>query len=152
MAQGEFQQQVFAQRQTLTGGFVMKIARWIPWLFWITALYDGILGLIFIIAPDYPFKLFNVTPPNHMGYVQFPAALLLIFALIFLNIARDPVANRGLIIYGILLKAAYCSVSGWYWIATGLPGMWKPFTAADLVMGVLFILAYRKLPAAIYTH
>ncbi len=126
----------------------MKTAKWIPALFWIAALYDGVLGLLFIIAPGYPYELFGVTPPNHMGYVQFPAALLLIFALIFINIARDPVANRGLIIYGILLKAAYCGVCGWYWIATGLPGMWKPFCIVDLLMGLLFILAYGKLPAA----
>jgi len=130
----------------------MKIAKWIPILFWIAALYDGVLGLIFVVAPGYPFTLFDITPPNHMGYIQFPGALLLIFALIFLNIACNPVANRGLIIYGILLKVAYCSVSGWYWIATDLPGMWKPFTIADLVMGLLFILAHRKLPAAIYKN
>ena len=128
----------------------MKIAKWIPMLFWIAALYDGVLGLIFVMAPGYPFERFAVTPPNHMGYIQFPGALLLIFMLIFINIALNPVANRGLIIYGILLKVAYCGVSVGYWLTAELPGMWKPFTVADLAMGLLFILAYRKLPAAIY--
>ncbi len=128
----------------------MKTAKWIPVLFWLAALYDGVLGLLFLFAPNYPFELFSVTPPNHMGYVQFPAALLLIFGLLFANIAWNPIANRGLIIYGVLLKAAYCGVSGWYWITTDLPGMWKPFAIADLMMGILFVAAYRQLPAHIF--
>ena len=38
----------------------------------------------------------EVTPPNHWAYVQFPAALLVIFGLMFVAIAQDPVANRGI--------------------------------------------------------
>lgn len=124
----------------------MKVPKWIPALFIAAALYDGVLGVWFLAAPESPFKLFNVTPPNHVGYVQFSAALLLIFALMFANIARAPVANRGLIQYGILLKIAYCGVSGWYWLAAGIPTMWKPFTIIDLAMGVLFVWAYMILP------
>ena len=127
----------------------MKTPRWIALLFGLAAVYDGILGLLFLLAPGYPFQLFHVTPPNHLGYVQFPAALLLIFALMFAGITLDPLRRRGLICYGILLKAAYCGVSGYYWMsADGIPAMWKPFTIIDLVMGVLFILAYLVLASA----
>jgi hypothetical protein len=115
---------------------------WIRLLFVLAAVYDGVLGVLFLVAPDYPFRQFEVTPPNHVGYVQFPAALLLVFALLFVNIARDPIGNRGLILYGILLKVAYCGVSGWHWLSAGIPGMWKPFTVIDLVMGVLFAWAW----------
>ncbi len=124
----------------------MKVPKWIPGLFIGAALYDGVLGLWFLAAPQSPFKLFEVTPPNHVGYVQFPAAVLLVFALMFVNIARDPAANRGLIQYGILLKIAYCGVSGWHWLAAGIPAMWKPFTVIDLAMLVLFVWAYMILP------
>jgi hypothetical protein len=120
----------------------MKLPKWISPLFVVAALYDGVLGLTFVLAPGLPFRLFEVTPPNHMGYVQFPAALLLIFGLMLAAVARNPIANRNLIPYGILLKVAYCSVVGRYWIAGGLPGMWKPFAIIDLVMGLLFIWAY----------
>ena len=58
----------------------MKTPVWIPILFGLAALYDGLLGLLFLLAPGYPFQLFSVVPPNHLGYVQFPAAVLLIFA------------------------------------------------------------------------
>jgi hypothetical protein len=120
----------------------MKAAKWIVALFVLAACYDGVLGLLFLVAPEYPFERFDVTPPNHMGYVQFPAALLLIFALMFIAVARDPVANRQLIIYGILLKVAYCGVAFWYWLSTDIPVIWKPFAVLDLAMGVLFAWAY----------
>ena len=77
--------------------------------------------------------------------MQFPAALLLIFGVMFAAIARDPVANRGLILYGILLKVAYCSVTGSNWLATDIPVIWKPFVVIDVVMGVLFVWAYVSL-------
>jgi hypothetical protein len=122
--------------------------RWIPVLFWIAALYDGVLGALFLLAPDLLFRMFEVTPPNHMGYVRFPAALILIFGLLFVAVARNPVRNRSLIPYGILLKVAYVGVSGGYWMAGGIPGMWKPFTIADAAMGALFAWAYVVLPAS----
>ena len=54
----------------------MSTPKWIPPLFWLAALYDGLLGLAFLAAPGRLFDLCQVTPPNHLGYVQFPAALL----------------------------------------------------------------------------
>ncbi len=120
----------------------MKIPRWIVPLFVFAALYDGVLGCLFALAPGYPFRLFDVTPPNHMGYVRFPACLLVIFGLMFLQIAGNPVKFRYLIVYGILLKLSYCGVSLAYWLKYGIPGMWKPFTIIDFVMAVLFAWAY----------
>jgi hypothetical protein len=125
----------------------MKTAIRIPLLFALAALYDGLLGVLFLAAPGYPFEFFGVTPPNHLGYVQFPAALLLIFALMFVKIAVDPVRNYDLIVYGILLKVAYCAVSGWHWLNGDIPGMWKPFTVIDAAMGILFVWAYVILHA-----
>lgn len=107
-------------------------------LFVVAALYDGILGLLFAVAPSWAFTQFEVTPPNHFGYVQFPAALLLIFGFLFLNIARDPQKNASLIIYGILLKVAYCSVTFGYWFTQDIPFIWKPFAVIDLIMLALF--------------
>jgi hypothetical protein len=84
----------------------MKSATWISPLFWGAAAYDGVLGLMFLLAPAALFELCQVTPPNHFGYVQFPAALLIIFGWIFGTIARDPLLYRFMIPYGILLKVA----------------------------------------------
>jgi len=119
----------------------MNQPKWISLLFWIAALYDGILGALFLVSPNYIFDRFQIAPPNHVGYVQFPAALLLIFALMFIAIARNPRANCRLIVYGILLKVAYCGLTFYHWAAADIPIIWKPFAIIDLVMGVLFVVA-----------
>ncbi|GMU84243.1 MAG: hypothetical protein AMXMBFR47_41130 [Planctomycetota bacterium] len=124
----------------------MNSPRWVPPLFWLAAFYDGVLGLLFLVAPLSVFQFINVAPPNHVAYVQFPAALLLIFALMFLHIAHGPATTRTLILYGILLKVAYCGVAGGHWIASGIPGVWKVFVLIDAAMAALFAWAYAALP------
>jgi len=126
----------------------MKPVRWIQVLFGIAAVYDALLGIVFLLIPSWAYQTFQVTPPNHWGYVQFPAALLIVFAVLFAAIARDPWGNRGLIPYGVGLKVAYCGIVFAYWAASGLPGIWKPFAIIDLLMLVLFVRAYVALGAA----
>ena len=63
----------------------------------------------------------------------------------FWTISVDPVVNRGLIRYGILLKVSYCAVAFYHWFTAGIPFIWKPFAIADLVFLVLFIWAYSLL-------
>jgi hypothetical protein len=89
----------------------------------------------------------EVTPPNHMAYVQFPALLLIIFGAMFYQISTNPTKFRGLILYGMALKVAYCSMVFGYMATSGVPAMYVPFAWADLVFLVLFILTYRSLGA-----
>jgi len=113
--------------------------------FGIGAVYDGALGAVFLLAASRMYAVCNVPPPNHFGYVHFPAALLIIFALMFLAVARKPIQNRNLIPYGIMLKIAYCSVVCFHWFTGGIPTMWKPFVFCDIVFLALFYWAYVTL-------
>jgi hypothetical protein len=129
----------------------MSDTKGMPALFYLAAIYDGALGLAFLFFPRTLLERFNVPPP-HPGYIQFPAALLIVFALMFLAIARDPQRNRNLILYGILLKLAYSGVVLRYWLVEQIPFIWKPFAIADLLFAALFLWAYfgseEKAPAA----
>jgi len=111
-------------------------------LFVIAAVYDGVLGLLFLVAPGLAFGVFEVTPPNHFGYVQFPAILLLIFAAMFYRVATDPVGNRFLMLYGVVLKLGYCGLVFYYMLTTGVPGMWVPWAWADLAFLILFLWSW----------
>lgn len=111
-------------------------------LFAIAAVYDGVLGVAFFLAPAALFERFDVPPVNHFGYVQFSALLLVMFGVIFAQIAMNPVGCRNLIPYGIWLKLSYSGLAFWYWSQTDIPWIWKPFAIADLVMLVLFVWAY----------
>ena len=112
-------------------------------LFYVGALYDGFFGVMGILSPNLAFELFEVVPPNHVGYVQFPAILLLIFGAMFYRIATDPVANRDLIPYGIALKVGYSGMVFYYVLTSGIPGMWVPWAWIDLVFLALFVLSWR---------
>jgi hypothetical protein len=123
----------------------MKTERAVSIIFAASGMYDGVLGLIFLMAPAAMFTRFGVTPPNHWGYVQFGAAMLLIFGVMFLQVAWKPAPNRNLIPYGILLKVAYAGTVFGYWLTQGLPDMWKPFAVIDAVFAALFIWSWVRL-------
>jgi hypothetical protein len=107
------------------------------------ALYDGVLGVAFLVAAPSLFARFGIPPLEHYGYVHFAAALLVVFALMFLAIARDPRGNRNLIPFGALLKVSYCSVVAFHWLAGGIADVWKPFAFVDFGFLALFLWAYR---------
>ena len=60
-------------------------------------------------------------------------------------VAASPVANRNLIPFGMLLKLSYVGIVAYYWMATDLPFLFKPFAVVDALMFVLFVVAYREL-------
>ena len=114
-------------------------------LFAIAALYDFVIGLTFLTNGAGLFTATGVPQPNHWGYIQFGSILLMIFGVMFAAIAFNPTANRNLIPYGILLKLGYVSLVGYYWASTGIPWLFQPFFFIDLVMLVLFVIAYMAL-------
>ncbi len=118
---------------------------WIRILFWISAGYDFALGLAFIVSGPQLFERFNVPLPVHWGYIHFCCLMLMIFGIMFVAIAMRPRANRNLIPYGMLLKAAYVGSTGYYWLNGGIPWVFKPFLIIDAVMFVLFAVAFVTL-------
>jgi len=130
----------------------MKKNNSIKLLFYLGGWYDGLLGLVFLFFAEGLYQFFGVTPPNHYGYVQFPALLLVVFAVMFFQIAKDPRRNFNLIPYGIALKVSYCSVVLWYWISSPLPNMWKPFAVIDVIFGILFLWSYVSIRKEIRGH
>lgn len=126
-----------------TGKFTAE-TNWIRWLFGIAAVYDGALGLVFIFAAERVFAMFDVTPPNHYGYVQFPAFLLMVFAGMFAQIAASPMRRREWMPFGAGLKAAYSGVVFYHVLFGRIPSVWVPFAYADAVFLALFLLAWWK--------
>ena len=114
-------------------------------LFVISGLYDGLLGLAFLFRGPLLFQYFQVTPPNHFGYIKFPALILIVFGAMFLRIASDPRKYRDMIPLGMGLKVAYVSTVFYYQMHGGLPAMWIPFAWADLGFLVLFVISWTGL-------
>ncbi len=116
-------------------------------LFVIAGVYDFGIGLVFLILGPQLFDSTGVPQPNHWGYIQFGSLMVAVFGTMFFAVAYDPVANRNLIPYGMLLKLSYTGLVTYYWVTTGCPLLFKPFAIIDALMFVLFLLAYCKRPA-----
>jgi hypothetical protein len=113
-------------------------------LFAIAAVYDFLIGLAFLFFGPQLFDAAGDAHPNHWGYIQFGSLLLMVFGTMFFAVARDPVGNRNLMPYGMLLKLSYTGLVAYYWVAADCPLLFKPFAIIDAVMFVLFLLAYRR--------
>ncbi|TWU30564.1 hypothetical protein [Novipirellula artificiosorum] len=113
-------------------------------LFGIAAVYDFAIGLVFLFAGKALFDAVSIPHPNHWGYVQFGSLMLIVFGLMFFQVARDPDGNRNLMPFGILLKASYVGIVSYYWLTVGCPFLFKPFVVIDLAMLILFAIAYSQ--------
>ena len=118
---------------------------WIKIVFIISGLYDAIVAILFLLIGNQMFDYFNIIRPNHVGYIQFPALLLIIFGIMFFRIAANPVRFRELIWYGVGLKGAYSGVVLYHYFTAGIPFMWVPFAILDLIFLVVFIACWYSL-------
>jgi hypothetical protein len=118
--------------------------RMISAVFVSAGIYNGVLGVVFLFFAPMIFGAFGIEPPNHYGYIVFPALLMILFAAMFFRIARSPVRYRDLISYGIGLKAAYAGTVFWYQLQGNVPAMWVPMAWIDVAFLVLFLVARRS--------
>ena len=118
---------------------------WIRPLFVVAGLYDALLGGVFLVAWPALYERFGVTPPNHPAYVQFAAAVIVIFGVGFLMVAAAPERNRDIVKLGILLKLAYAGTVLYYWGRGRMPAMWVPFAWIDLAFLAAFVFALGAL-------
>ena len=80
-----------------------------------------------------------------MGYVHVLALMLVVFALMYFNIASKPKANRNLIFYGILFKLSFCLVVFTHWMAGNISYLWVLFAFFDIGFMTAFLVAYKAL-------
>ena len=119
-------------------------AKWMKVTFAASAIYDGIIGLLFLFLGTAIYDYFGIERPNHLGYLHFPALLIIVFAIMYWRIATDPAKFRDLIPYGIGLKVSYSLVVFYHWTAGSIPAMWVPFAWLDLIFLILFFQVWRK--------
>lgn len=114
-------------------------------LFVVAGLYDFVIGIAFLTMGPRIFEEAGVPAPNHWAYVYFGSLLLMIFGAMFFTVGYDPIANRNLMPFGMLLKIAYTGLCGYYWATMeSCPALFKPFAVIDCIMLILFVVAYTK--------
>lgn len=120
----------------------MKFARRV---FLIAAIYG-----VIVLAPQYFLEAKNGRdfPPaiTHPEYYYGFIGVALVFQLIFLIIARDPVRYRAMMLPSILEKASFGIAAIALYLMGRIPAFTLSFGLVDLLLGALFVVAYARTP------
>ncbi len=114
-------------------------------VFWIA----GIWGLLIITPLYFMFDLIGRKDPppiTHPGFFYGFVGLALAWQIAFLFIARDPVRYRPLMIPSIIEKFAYGVAVVTLVLQARMHNSDLVFAGTDLLLGVLFVVAYSKTP------
>ena len=98
--------------------------RWYRILFWVAAIYDLVLGVVFLFFYRPAFSVLGIEDalPEYTSFLSLIAVFLFVIGVAYVFIARgDLVRNRDLIAVGALYKLAYFSVALWYLIGGVYP-------------------------------
>jgi hypothetical protein len=119
-------------------------------LFLIAAIYDFIMGIVFIFFYKFAFELLGISEaiPDFGGYLSLIGAFLFVIGIAYYLIYRGDLAkNRDLILVGALYKLAYCLVAFVYFVIGQIPHITflYLFGVLDLIMFILIIECYSFL-------
>jgi hypothetical protein len=118
----------------------MKFARVVFWI-------AGIWGLLIITPLYFMFDLIGRKDPppiTHPGFFYGFVGLALAWQVAFLFIARDPVRYRPLMIPSMIEKFSYGTALVILVLQARMHSSDLVFAGTDLVLGVLFVMAYVK--------
>jgi hypothetical protein len=121
----------------------MKFARWV---FLIGSIWGFlVLTPMFFLAD----RVGIDTPPplTHLEFYYGFAAAALVFQVMFAVISRDPIRYRPLMLVAVLEKFSFGAVVFTLVATAGLRGTTVFFSAADLLLGVLFLISYLRTSA-----
>jgi hypothetical protein len=120
----------------------MKFAKIVFW----TA---GIWGVLVVTPLYFMFDLIGRTDPpaiTHPGFFYGFVGAALAWQIVFFFIATDPVRYRPLMIPSVLEKFSYGAAVVFLILQGRMHGSDLVFGGADLLLGVLFAIAYFKTP------
>ena len=112
--------------------------------FLVAALYDMILGAVFVVASEPILKAIGMTLPPHIAYIQLAAVFIFVQGLSYWFAFRDPFANLGIIRVGVAYKTAYVGLTLYYLVIGQLPSVFFiPWAVVDLLFLVGFVRFLR---------
>ncbi|MGH2408474.1 MAG: hypothetical protein ACRDF7_10405 [Candidatus Limnocylindrales bacterium] len=107
--------------------------------FLVAALYDIILGAVFLVAGASILTAIGMALPPHTAYIQLSAVFIFIQGLGYWFIYRDPWSNRGLVRMGVAYKFGYAGLAFYYLLIGQLP---SPFFIPWAVVDLLFLIGF----------
>jgi len=121
----------------------MKFAKIV---FWVAAIW----GFVVLTPLYFMFDMIGRQDPpaiTHPGFYYGFVSVALVWQVAFALIARDPVRLRPMMILAVLEKFSFGAVSIVLYLQQRMHGSDLVLSGADMVLGVLFIVAYLRTPA-----
>ena len=121
----------------------MKFAKIV---FWVAAIW----GFVVLTPLYFMFDMIGRQDPpaiTHPGFYYGFVSVALVWQVAFALIARDSVRLRPMMILAVLEKFSFGAVSIVLYLQQRMHGSDLVLSGADMVLGVLFIVAYLRTPA-----
>lgn len=113
-------------------------------LFLVAALYDFILGAVFVVAGEPILTAIGMALPPHVAYIQLAAIFIMVQGLGYWLVYRDPFANLGLVRVGVAYKATYSGLALYYLVIGQLPSVFfVPWAVVDVLFLISFVIFLR---------
>lgn len=114
------------------------------WLFGIAAAYNFIAGAQGLIASSPAGQLLGMPPAIDPTNSQIALVLVLTFGWGYWQISRDPVANRPIIVMGIIGKSLVALVGWLNWLSGHATDFLAVLVTGDAVFAALFFHYLRR--------
>ena len=112
--------------------------------FLIGAIYDGVLGLIFLLAPRAIMTVLGIPFPENAIYLQLAAGLIALMGLLHYFVWRDRVSNADIITVLVVFKVFYVLLTILSASQGRLPHpLFGVFAVIDLLFFLVFLGALR---------
>lgn len=112
--------------------------------FLVAALYDLILGAVFVLIGEPILTAIGMALPPHIAYIQLAAVFTFVQGLGYWFVFRDPYANLGIVRVGVAYKAAYSGLALYYLVIGQLPSVFFiPWAVTDLLFLIGFVMFLR---------
>lgn len=113
-------------------------------LFFIAALFNWVVGVVFIVDAPLLLGLFNVTPlPTEPLFMSLSGWLIICYGIGYYWASRDLAGNIGIIRLGIIGKIGVFAVVLISTVLGHVSWQMNLLSSADLVFAGLFIIAIR---------
>lgn len=120
-------------------------ARFYRWFFYVIALEDLILGVVFFIWWKPLLDFFGMVQPSAIVYAHLPAGYVFAQGIGYWLVARDLVGNRSIVKLGLGMKLVYIFIAAYCIYLRLFPWFFISLAVFDVFI-VYFLIRYLRQP------
>ena len=121
----------------------MKSKAFFQLFFWVIGVYDVLLGGGFVFFYRNIYAYFQITLPNHPGYIYVPALFLVSAGIGEFLIARNLLRNVDLAVVRLLMKLSFASAVFYCYFKYGVPAIFLFISIASMI-GVIINMIFLR--------